>query len=82
LNMKLARKRQFDGTRAYAKSSMTFDRNLANARARVAYNTHNDRIRRIIFHTLRHWKASMLYHQIKDIVVFSSFWVIIRLTIL
>jgi integrase len=28
----------------------------------------NPRLKRITFHTLRHWKATMLYHQTKDIL--------------
>ena len=28
---------------------------------------------RITFHTLRHWKATMLYHQTKDIVYVQQF---------
>ena len=73
LSMLLEAKRKHGTNKLYAKKSKTFDRNLANARSKIAYNTQNDRIRRITFHTLRHWKATMLYHQTKDIVYVQQF---------
>jgi len=33
----------------------------------------NPRLLRISFHTLRHWKATMLYHQTKDILYVKEF---------
>ena len=33
----------------------------------------NPRLMRISFHTLRHWKATMLYHQTKDILYVKEF---------
>jgi integrase len=33
----------------------------------------NPRLERISFHTLRHWKATMLYHQTKDILYVKQF---------
>ena len=33
----------------------------------------NHRIMQIHFHTLRHWKATMLYHQTKDILYVKNF---------
>ncbi len=36
------------------------------ARKRLAAKLHNPRLRRISFHTFRHWKATMLYHKTKD----------------
>jgi integrase len=35
-------------------------------RRRLAQTLQNPRLLRITFHTLRHWKATMLYHQTKD----------------
>jgi hypothetical protein len=37
-------------------------------RKRIAHKFGNPRIRRITFHTLRHWKATMEYHKTKDIL--------------
>ncbi len=42
-------------------------------RRRVARKLQNPRILQIHFHTLRHWKATLLYHQTKDIVYVSRF---------
>ena len=33
---------------------------------RLAAKLQNPRLRQISFHTFRHWKATMLYHQTKD----------------
>jgi integrase len=38
-----------------------------NSRKRIAKKLQNPRLQQICFHTLRHWKATMLYHQTKDI---------------
>jgi len=37
-------------------------------RQRLAHKFGNLRLKRITFHTLHHWKATMLYHQTKDIL--------------
>ena len=37
-------------------------------RKRVAYKLQNPRIKRITFHTLRHWGATMEYHRTRDIL--------------
>jgi len=60
LSMLLEAKRKHGTNKLYAKTSKTFDRNLWRIRNKTAYNTQNDRIRKITFHTLRHWKATML----------------------
>jgi integrase len=44
-----------------------------NFRRRVAAKLNNPRILRITFHTFRHWKATTLYHQTKDIVYVMRF---------
>ena len=36
-------------------------------RKKIAYKLNNSRIRKIGFHTLRHFKGTMLYHKTKDI---------------
>lgn len=42
-------------------------------RRKVAYKLSNPRIMRIGLHTFRHWKATMLYHQTKNIVLVKEF---------
>jgi len=39
---------------------------FVKTRRRLAQTLQNPRLLRITFHTLRHWKATMLYHQTKD----------------
>jgi len=39
---------------------------FSKARKRLAAKLQNSRLLRINFHTFRHWKATMLYHQTKD----------------
>lgn len=43
------------------------------ARKRLATELQNPRLIRISFHTLRHWKATTLYHQTKDIYYVKEF---------
>lgn len=45
-----------------------FARHFRNQRARAAAKLQNDRINKITFHTLRHWKATMEYAKTKDIL--------------
>jgi len=42
-------------------------------RRTLARKLQNPRLLRISFHTLRHWKATMLYHQTKDILYVKQF---------
>ena len=42
-------------------------------RKTLARKLQNPRLQRIGFHTLRHWKATMLYHQTKDILYIEEF---------
>ena len=44
-----------------------------NFRRRIAGKLKNPRILRITFHTFRHWKATTLYHQTKDILYVMRF---------
>jgi integrase len=46
---------------------------FGRARRRLAFKLQNPRLREIHFHTLRHWKATMLYHYCKDILVVKEF---------
>ena len=41
---------------------------LIKLRKRISEKLQNTRIRRIHFHALRHWKATMEYHKTKDIL--------------
>jgi len=43
------------------------------SRKRAAEKLQNPRILQIHFHTLRHWKATLLYHQTKDILYVMRF---------
>jgi len=44
-----------------------------HSRKRLARKLQNPRLLRISFHTLRHWKATTLYHQTKDIIYVKEF---------
>jgi integrase len=54
-------------------ASMTDNKNLYCQRKRLAKKLDNPRLLQISFHTLRHWKATMLYHQTKDILYVKEF---------
>ena len=43
------------------------------AKNRLAHKLQNPRLKQIHFHTLRHWKATMLYHQTKDLLYVAEF---------
>ena len=43
------------------------------ARRNLAFKLQNPRLLSISFHTFRHWKATMLYHQTKDIYYVKQF---------
>jgi len=45
-----------------------FGRSFRRQRKRIAHKLQNPRVNCITFHTLRHWKATMEYHQTKDIL--------------
>jgi len=45
-----------------------FGRIFAKYRKRIAFKLQNLRLKRISFHTFRHWKATMEYHKTKDIL--------------
>lgn len=48
-------------------------RTFQRQRKRIAHKLGNPRLNRISFHTLRHWKATMLYHQTPDIMYVMQF---------
>jgi len=43
------------------------------ARKRIAHKLGNPRLQRIGFHTFRHWKATMLYHETRDPLLVKEF---------
>jgi len=47
--------------------------NFYHARKRIANRLGNPRLSKIVFTTLRHWKATTLYHQTKDILYVKKF---------
>ena len=49
-------------------TSKTAGSSLIRLRKRMSEKLQNPRIRRIHFHTLRHWKATREYHKTKDIL--------------
>ena len=57
------------GDRVFSFPHMPVDNHASNfcrQRKRIAHKTKNPRILRIHFHTLRHFKGTMLYHKTKD----------------
>jgi integrase len=50
-----------------------FRRNYERQRKKLVYKLGNLRLQQITFHTLRHWKATILYHQTKDILYVMKF---------
>jgi len=46
---------------------------MIRGRKRQAFKLGNPRLKEIHFYTLRHWKATMLYHQTKDILFVKQF---------
>lgn len=57
-----------DDTRPFARSQRHFARTFRNQRKKIAYKLKNERIHKIHFHTIRHWKATMEYHKTKNIL--------------
>jgi integrase len=55
-----------DPKRVFAKSVRSIQRIFEETRKRLSIKLQNPRLLQIHFHTLRHWKATMLYHEIKD----------------
>jgi len=50
------------------KSLIAHRYNFTTQRNRIAKKLQNPRLKKISFHTLRHWKATMEYHRTKDIL--------------
>ena len=67
------RRRKTKSDRVFGKSLKSTRRLFYKARRNVARKLKNPRILRISFHTIRHWKATTLYHQTKDILYVMKF---------
>ncbi len=46
---------------------------FVRSRAKQAFKLGNPRLKEIHFHTMRHWKATMLYHYTKDVLLVQQF---------
>ena len=56
-----------DSLRVFGDNSMnSFKSTYQKTRKRLAVKLQNPRLRKISFHTFRHWKATQLYHETKD----------------
>lgn len=56
-----------DSIKVFGESSIySMKTTFIRARKRLALKLANPRLTKISFHTFRHWKATMLYHQTKD----------------
>lgn len=67
------RNRVTDPNRIFAKDLRTVRRVFEKQRRNLARKLQNPRLLQIHFHTFRHWKATMLYHQTKDILYVMRF---------
>jgi integrase len=63
------KKKRVFGAKTYGGISSTF----CNSRKKAARKLQNLRLLKIHFHTLRQWKATMLYHQTRDILQVMNF---------
>ena len=64
-NLKV-KSRVTDPNRVFQKKIRNTMESFRKYRRKIAWKTGNPRILQIHFHTFRHWKATMLYHQTKD----------------
>jgi len=73
LNMLAALKAKSASQRVFTLNLRALRRVFQRQRERLARKLQNHRLRLIHFHTFRHWKATMLYHQTKDILYVMNF---------
>lgn len=59
--------------RIWNTSSKNIYENFRKLRDQVAENMGNPNLKRITYKTLRHWKATILYHETKDILFVKNF---------
>jgi integrase len=57
-----------NGERIFPSLQRTYMRSFYNLRKRMARRLGNPRLKKIVFTTFRHWKATMHYHKTKDIL--------------
>lgn len=62
-----------DDNRLFSKNKATIERLFYTFRRRTAIKLNNPRLKQIHFHTFRHWKATILYHQTKDLIYVQRF---------
>jgi integrase len=62
-----------DPNRIFSKDIRTIRRLFEKQRVNLARKLQNPRLKRIHFHTFRHWKATTLYHQTKDILYVMNY---------
>jgi len=73
LNMLAALKAKSKSQRVFTPNLRALRRVFQRQRERLARKLQNPRLRLIHLHTFRHWKATMLYHQTKDILYVMNF---------
>jgi len=59
--------------RIFGPSPHWYKSTFYSSRKRIVNKLRNPRLARIHLHTLRHWKATMLYHRTKDIIYVKEF---------
>jgi integrase len=73
LNMLGVLKAKNNSKCVFSKSLRTMRRLFQKQRENIARKLQNPRLLQIHFHSFRHWKATMLYHQTKDILYVMQF---------
>jgi integrase len=59
--------------RIFAKNLRNIRRVFSRQRLRISSKLQNPRLLKIHFHTIRHWKATTLYHETRDIYYVMQF---------
>jgi integrase len=59
--------------RIFPNIPQSLENRFRTARKRIALKLNNPRLMEIHFHTIRHWRATILYHQTKDILHVKEF---------
>lgn len=73
IDMLSAQRRRSNTEKVFTGKRKHRRQNFQKQRATLARKLQNPGLRQIKFHTFRHWKATMLYHQTKDIVYVQQF---------
>ena len=71
--LEIKRKNQPDTSRFFPLKMKSLRKAYYNTRKKQAWKLKNSRLKKITFHTFRHWKATTLYHKTKDIVYVQQF---------